>query len=248
MLKEKQKRIQDVGVVGREYLEFVRKTPAKEQSHEKFKTYLRRKNREDLSKAIDGGGITVVYLSHPNHIGHVLVYQTQADEQQNAVFEITQKGGELMFAKDEVLQASLKEQELSAVLRQAWNYAKSAYVKSPDPRDAQNLEALLQIYPPSASLDQVGRRMPQYLKNPPDARSMDRYKKFLRDNASQEIFKVVDEKKIRVNVRADFAKPATDLIVCQGSADAKQAHLAMSSDGVRRLTDAVSVSNWFTDK
>ncbi len=243
--EEKNKRKLDTFKLGQTYLEFCREVPAKNQTYDTFKTFVRRRKLTDLRAEVEGDKFGVVLLSVPTYPGQILVYHKSAEDGIQPVYLVGQLQG-AGSVKETELDGKLKKQELVAMWRHVWDFARPHYVTTPaNPADAKRLELLLNQFEPSRALATVAQQMPEALKKTPEARNPKKFKRYLEENVPPDFLKAYVENKLRVNVAADF-RSATDLVVCLGEEVSKEKGTeAISTNGLLGFYPARTINDWF---
>lgn len=242
--KEKAKRLQDTFELGKHFMDFCAKSPVKDQSLDKFKTYLRRAKLDELREQIDSGGMEIQFVSSNTAQHIVAVHKSESDNK----YPIYVAGALLadLIPKD-ALPARLESQELNVVLGLFWDFSKDKYVTTPaDPVDGQQLKVALNAASPAAALATISQspRLARNLKNPPEARSLLLFKRYLKDNARPEVLAAVENNLIRVDVNADL-RVGGSLVVAQGKANiAKANHAAINAVGTVSYVPGAVVDAW----
>jgi len=86
------------------------------------------------------------------------------------------------------------------------------------------------------------------LKIPPESRSLDAFKKHLKDKAPPDFLKAVEERQLRVNLNARLDNPVA-LVVCQGAmTNSGKGTLAISSSGAVAEYNDITIAQWFGQK
>ena len=247
--KEKQERLMDTAKLGQAYVAFCAKTPAKDQSLDRFKSYVRRAGLDKIKDEMEADTYVVAFLSMPTFPGHIVVHHKIADGTMLPVYQIGPLGNDPKVAvliKEAVVTEQVKRQEMPAMLRYVWDYSLPHYVNTPpDPAAANRMKTLLNPLNPAASLAEVQRQMPQYMKNPPGARDEKKFQKYLKENAPPAFLLANEERKLMVNLAADLRVPG-QLVVCRSAAvGADKQHEAITTNGVINLYSALQISQVF---
>jgi len=100
----------------------------------------------------------------------------------------------------------------------------------------QELEAMLKHYRDYAA------------KNPAEPRSLDAFKKYLKEKSPPDFLKAVEERQLRINLNARLDRP-TDLVVSQGAkTNSGKGTLAVTSSGAVNEYDDITMAQWFGQK
>jgi hypothetical protein len=211
--KEKEKRVADTVALGNEFLQFRKETIPTGQTFERFRSFLRRKNLTELYKAVTANNMEVTFFSFPNYPQHILAWHKTDND---GLLPVFQAGAPRSLLQLSDLEARIKLQELSVGSKYALDYLLPHYTSMPP----EQLKTIRGNNSPARTLALIKQTQPQFIKNPPEPRSLAKFKKYLQDNVSPEILKAVEENKIRVNLDADLYNDG-DLLVCQSRGDPK---------------------------
>lgn len=215
-LKEQQKRLTDTMQLGQEFEKFCNMHPSvKDQSIDKFSTYLRRRRLYDLREQVDTGGMEVFFLSLPAPSGHIVAMHKTANDKDYPIYVIGSNTTGTF--NTEALPAKIDAQELVVAWKHFVDYALPHYYYTPsDPGELALFRRIHNPLAPATTLASLAANLPKSLKNPPEARDVSKFTRYLKDNARPDLLKAIETKKILININADL-RLGTDLVAAQGT-------------------------------
>jgi hypothetical protein len=229
-------------------------------SLEKVRITLRRDKKFELYDEVDKKNIEVPYLVDWLNPSHIIAYHKTAETQDDLATKKTvdlghptvfTDGTKFEFIKAADLDRRIKDQELLI----CWQY----YVQFATPHYYRT-SAEFGPYVPSALtgtppvfLSKIKGRSPDLLKNPPDERNLDRFKKYLSESAPPYLLKLVVDNTLCVSMKADLWNPS-ELVACRDKAEGKdkdgkeKGQLAIDASANIQPYEAEQMKLWIAQK
>ena len=219
----KAKRQADTELLGKEFVAFRLEMKPTDQDNERFRSFLRRRDQLELYEAVTGKKMEVVFFSFSSFPQHVLARHLTTSEDQYPVF---QPGAPRSLLATADYDDRIRHQELYVAWKYTVDYSLPHYTSIPP----DTIQKLLGTNTPARALALIKQTQPQSIKNPPEARSFEKFKRYLKDNVSPEVAQALEEKRLRVNLDANFYDDG-DWLVCQGAKTEKK----IASGGVAKV-------------
>ncbi len=265
---DNKKRRDDTAAMGSFLLNYRRSNPITTYAHDDLKKALRRQNLHDRYEELEKKEIDVVYLADSYNPKHILCYHKTAETDEDVVSKKTiQVGHPAIFAADgapgfiktEDLPRLIKEQELQV----CWYY----YVQLRAPKfyrvgaEFDEFKAAMKrqdpfwlppappASPPPFFLAKLQQRKPDLLRNPPDPRNFDRFKKYLNENAPPNLLGLIEKNTLSVSLKTDL-NVATEPIACFVATEpndkngAERGHMGINAASQIGLYDRELMKKW----
>jgi hypothetical protein len=238
---DKIKRREDTKALGNFLRSYRSSHPATLYSFDKIKTTLRRQVLQgqtpaDMLDDLDLKRIDVAYLADSFNPRHIICYHKTAETQADP----TGKGkiidvghptifadGEFGFVKAADITGRIREQEMQVCWYYYVQYAAPHFYRVGSEFDAfkeamKRQDPLWLPLPPPAStppffFDKLQKGKAELLKNPPDARDFERFKKHLTENAPPLLLNLIESNKLCVSMTANLR--LDEIIACRVDVD-----------------------------